>query len=93
MVNCQAKQVVEARDYLASYLPIGWQAKAVDSKQFVHEVKEEVAKRGWPAWVLGILISIFAVSLGGEFWFKTMQEVIRLAGPKGGAAKPAASAG
>jgi hypothetical protein len=33
-------------------------------------------------WLMGLLASTFAVSLGGDFWFKLISEVIRLTGTK-----------
>lgn len=40
-------------------------------------------------WLLGIAATVFAASLGGEFWFKMIGEVIRLTGYKPGGAKDA----
>jgi hypothetical protein len=32
----------------------------------------------WPAKVIGLLVSIFAVSLGAPFWFDILQRVMRV---------------
>jgi hypothetical protein len=43
-------------------------------------------------WVVGVLVSAFAASLGGDFWFKWIGDVVRLTGYRprlpGGAANP-----
>ncbi len=45
-------------------LPMGW--------------KEWPSRIEWPAKVIGLLVSIFAVSLGAPFWFDTLQRVMRV---------------
>ena len=48
----------------AAGLPMGW--------------KEWPSTIEWPAKVIGLLVSIFAVSLGAPFWFDTLQRVMRV---------------
>jgi hypothetical protein len=48
----------------AAGLPMGW--------------KEWPSPIEWPAKVIGLLVSIFAVSLGAPFWFDTLQRVMRV---------------
>lgn len=64
-------------DLNVSGLQVGW-----TQKQFNLMNEESGVKWGvvWLKWLLGILISAFAITLGGEFWFKQIQEIVRLTG-------------
>ena len=57
---------------------------------FLGKLGAELASSAWWMWVLGVILSALAATMGGEYWFKMLSEVVRLAGPKPGA--PAASA-
>jgi hypothetical protein len=58
-------------------LPIGWIADASDpykTNQIPH------GKMGWFMKILGLLISIFAISLGAPFWFDILSKIVNLRG-------------
>jgi hypothetical protein len=58
-------------------LPLGWSADAADPYR-VYQIPEDVA--GWLMKLLGLVVSIFAVSLGAPFWFDTLSKFINLRG-------------
>ena len=98
---CPSREIANAvKAMKESALPVGWtdgHADAVfgawrDPKVVGVGWKfcAEMASPAWWMWVLGVILSALAATMGGEYWFKMLSEVVRLAGPKPGA--PAASA-
>jgi hypothetical protein len=74
--NAQARQdVLKAAESLS--LPIGWIADKNDP------FKTDQVPRDWAGYIskfFGLLITVFAVSLGAPFWFDTLSKFVNLRG-------------
>ncbi|UCF90382.1 MAG: hypothetical protein JSW39_19070 [Desulfobacterales bacterium] len=76
-----AARVSEIRGELERlHLPIGW-IKASDDTDDPREVPSSAA--GWVGKIIGLLVTIFAVSLGAPFWFDLVNKIINLRGSGG----------
>jgi hypothetical protein len=92
--NAQARQDL-LREAEKLNLPLGW----ISSKDDPYKTAQVPATLGgWLVKLLGLLISVFAVSLGAPFWFDTLNKFINLRGagtppgePKKSAPRPAGS--
>src|ERR1700761_7075284 len=103
LLQCPSQEMANAvKAMKESALPVGWSddhANTVfaawrDPKLAkdccLARLWAELQSSAWWLWLLGIVLSALAATMGGEYWFKMLSEVVRLAGPKPGA--PAASA-
>jgi hypothetical protein len=74
--NSEARQklLVEAGEL---NLPIGWVADASDPYK-TNQIPQGTV--GWLMKILGLLISIFAISLGAPFWFDILSKIVNLRG-------------
>jgi len=75
-VQCHADLARATYTATLAKFPIGYSAESVNHPWSSGSFSSWVLL----AWLLGIMISAFAVSLGAEFWFKLIGEVIRLTG-------------
>jgi hypothetical protein len=60
-------------------LPLGWVSAETDPYK-TDQVPGRGNIRGWLVKLLGLLISVFAVSMGAPFWFDTLSKFINLRG-------------
>ena len=100
---CPSQEMANAvKAMKESALPVGWtdghanavfaawRDPALARNGVFARLLAELASTAWWLWLLGVVLSALAATMGGEYWFKMLSEVVRLAGPKPGA--PAASA-
>ncbi|AGW12166.1 hypothetical protein [Megalodesulfovibrio gigas] len=69
VLSCLDASLQQHADTLLSTFPLGW-----------HDAPRPATPSSRLAKVLGLLISTLAVSLGAAFWFKLLEQVIRLSG-------------
>ncbi len=74
--NLQARQAV-LKDAESLSLPLGW-IPSEDDPFKTDQVPFDVV--GWILKFLGLLITVFAVSLGAPFWFDTLSKFVNLRG-------------
>ncbi|MFL9910436.1 hypothetical protein [Paraburkholderia sp. RL17-337-BIB-A] len=94
LVKCEQETAAVAFTYLEnSALPIGWSV-ARQNLVFAGYYANADTAPTWGArmfgvlssgafwlWLSGVVISSLAVTLGGEYWFNLLEEVVRLSGP------------
>ncbi len=80
-IKTEIKSADSTRQYLASFIPVGWNLEA---EQKVFDVNRSI-KKGcnlhiyfWLQKICGLLITVFAVCLGAPFWFDVLGKVANL---------------
>lgn len=84
-LNNKAEDAVSSLGHLSN-LGIGWDKKPAFMSSDKPADKRESSTWGWLCsllgWLAGLTFSTFAASLGGDFWFKWIGDVVRLTGYK-----------
>lgn len=94
-LNCQSHIVGAGMKYLeTSALPIGWSTARQDlvfgglyeasgaQRSWYERASSVLGTSAFWLWVSGIVISSLAVTIGGEYWFNLLRQVVRLTGSK-----------
>lgn len=94
VLRCQSQIAEAGLKYLEnSALPIGWspaRQNLIFGGYYQGAASEGEWLRWWRVissgafwlWISGVLISTLAVTLGGEYWFSLLEQVVRLSGGK-----------
>lgn len=94
LIKCEQETAAAGFTYLEnSALPIGWSvarqnlvfagyyANAGTARSWGERMLGALSSGAFWLWLSGVVISSLAVTLGGEYWFNLLEEVVRLSGP------------